>query len=196
MSKDNEDNSLLRKISDLRSNRDFENPKISQEGYGTLFPSECRIDSLFQEADSLKAAANSVKSKESVVLLMKSLYLYLKVNSLIKESDVKQYLNMMKIVIKHLEFTMLQAQEYNATEYFQPLEWASFNLKTIKLFKEAELLGKAQDFNFYSYVIDMLKAMNRYYLKNISHSIEIVKLEEIERGIKQRLLSISIKEHI
>lgn len=185
--KDEDEKSLARKIGVLANSRDYENPRISSEGYGTFMPSTDIQESVLAQAKMLKDDADRLSGKESVSKLMDSLFLYLRIHSMSNKTNLKAYLNMKKFIVKLLEHTIAQARRFDLVDHLPALEWGLFNTKLVRLFKETELLLKSPDLNSYSYVLDVLKELNVFYDRNNSNAIEIVRVEEIEEGIKKRL---------
>lgn len=187
MPEDEKETHIAKKIAILRDNENFENPRVSPEGYGSMLNNCDKVDSMIQQANTMAIEARNLKNKESISLLIKAFYIYLKANCLIKTSDVKTYLKVIKIIHKHLEFTLAQACNYDMPEHIEALEWAIFNVKAIKLMQELDLIPKCRDDPTYLYLIDMLKSIRLYYNKYNSNPIELVKLQDIEKIFREKL---------
>lgn len=179
--------SLSRKIGTLVSNKSYENPVITSEGYGTFMPANDSQESTLAQAKALKDDADRLDNKDSVLKLMESFFLYLRAHSMSSTTDLKAYLNMKKFMVRLLEHIAAQAKRFDLPEYLPALEWGLFNIRLIRLFKETELLARNPDLSSYTYVLDMLRRLNVFYGQNSSNPIEVVEIKELENGIKKRL---------
>lgn len=182
-----DEKNFSKRVAILSQNKNYENPKITPEGYGSFItPAESPNDPL-SKAKEFKSKADTLNNKESITLYLNSLFYYFKEQQRTEKEDIKTYLSMLKFVIKLTEHTIAHSKKFEEHKTASALEWALFNLKLIKLMKEADILSKIPDMQFYMYIIDTLKSMEVYRNSNKTECIELVEIEDLEDGIKKRL---------
>lgn len=188
---DGHDSNLTRKIERLSASREYENPRVSPEGYGSFVPSRDAShdssESLRARAKLLKSEADAMNSRDAVPIYLESLFCYLQVQAQIGKHDMKACLNMVKFIIKFAEHIHSQAKKHDCEKTAEALEWALFNLKLFKLVKDVDFLPKNIDTGLYCYVVDVIKGLGVYYDAKSPDSIEIVPIEKLESGIKRRI---------
>lgn len=187
MGSESKKTTLSEKMRILVDKKIFENPKVSPEGYGSFISTKNSLDTMISHANSLKMKADELNNKDSIAILFKSLYLYLRSLVSISENDLKAYLNMIRVIIKLVEYMISHAKKHNVPDCIAALEWGLFNLKTVRLFKEADLIKNNKDTATYAYLINVLKDLNGLYDKNKINTIEVVAIEFLEVGIQIRL---------
>lgn len=185
--KNKDEEPLTNKIGILANSKDYKSPRISSEGYGTFVPIRNTYESMMAQAKALKEDADRLNNKDSVPKLVESFFLYLRAHCMSNKTNLRAYLCMKKFIMKLLEHIIVLARRFDLLDYLPALEWGLFNIKLVRLFKETELLSKSPDLNSYSYVLEVLKGLNAFYDQNNTSPIEVVRVEEIEDGMKKRL---------
>ncbi|KAM0681572.1 hypothetical protein GINT2_000085 [Glugoides intestinalis] len=180
---------LTKKIVDVISTKkNYEDPKVTSEGYGSLIDLKEASD-MAERAAALKEQAELLGTAEAIPLYFDSLYCYFRI--LAKESKCKnireQCLDTMKHLVKFINKVIYLAKNFKCEKEVKALEWALFNLKIIKMFKEWNLLPRNAENNAYLYILDTLRTLEGYYDLNSSEQIVIVEFDRIEDEIKRRL---------
>lgn len=185
--KETDEKNFPKRIATLAQNKEYENPKVTPEGYGTFICPSMTPEDTLNKAKTLKAKGDALNNRDSINLYLESLFLYLKQTSKSQKEDIKVYLSTLKYIIKFAEHIIGHALKFEDKKTVRAIEWALFNLKLIKLMKESDILSKNPDLQFYLYILDSLKSMESYRASNDSQSIELVDIEDLEDGIKGRL---------
>lgn len=186
--KDEKEDNLAKELSALSANKEYQNPKISPEGYGSFIPAPGGIlESLQQRAKLLRAEAETINTQECVPLYLDALFYTLRAQAHQNKNSIGEYLNSLKSVIKLSEIVYFQARKHGCEKVGDAMCWALFNIKLAKLIKESALLKKDPDAGTYAYIIDLLRGFNTYYDSKQGETIELVAVEDIEDGIKRRI---------
>lgn len=183
-----EDKSLSKKIvKTLCSKKDYQTPKVSPEGYGSFINSKHEeIDP--SRAEFLKNQADAIDNKSAIPIYLDSLYCYFKsTTTVLKTEDMRQYLINLRFLTKYIDHIIQQAKKFKCEREVAILEWASFNLKLIKLMSESNLLSKTVDATTYFYLLDMLKTLENYWNSKSANPTTIVRIEDMEEEMKRRL---------
>lgn len=179
--------SILKRISKMNESGDFDNFKISPEGYGTFFRQDPTKYPLLVKAMNLKEKAERINNKEAISLYFEAILLFLRANEDLYSNDIQSYLNLVKFTIKLLDHTINFVRSINEKIYLSSLEYALFNLKFFKTIKDSRFINDYKDSFAFKHTIDNLKFLDHHLYNHFKGSVEIVKPAELELGIRKRL---------
>lgn len=164
----------------------YNNVVITPEGYGS-FLARCETsENCHNIAESLRANAESLNTRDCIPIYLEALYFYIKSLASVS-NDVPGYASRHRRLCKFIDDILIQTRRFNMRFLKNILKWVLFNLKIQCLFREQDCLAKKKDLKSYSYVLNELKTMSILYNTKEFKHFNIVGIEELEGGIRRKL---------
>lgn len=187
MFENNKNEPILSRMSKILDETDFENIKISPEGYGSFFKQDPTKHQPLLRAIHLKSKAESINNMHAIPLHLESFFAFLRVNEELNSNNLGQYLSKLKFIMKYLDSIIEFIISIDERSFLPCLEWARFNLQLYKLLKDGEFITSFNNPGLFKHTIDSIKILEEFFNKNNTDAIEITKPGLIEAGIKKRM---------